>query len=519
MNLNPIDLASLNFTMAEIAGLTEEKQRKIIRKRWGELCVQHHPDKNGGRRDQFERVMAAYDNIFKSTAEAGDYKLDMNNYFKPTTITIPETAFDLLMQEDIQASYEELKKQFRTLNTEEDKKTFGQHYGSFLNLAQHVEKMQKTLNEKRVDAMAKADNASVYEVYIREWRKLIIRILGEEYLDGFQYREALATGDLWPVLATRKLLSPVKLLVISLNSLSLVGTTLASYFGIQVITGVMMNFMAVFNDGSMQSAGELVMLATKMGLLITALILPFYLSYNLAMVAFYMPTIASFLETLASPVNKLVRPVAEFMGVHPFVITVLFFTFAVGAVCALSAGVATGGSIELLLYVTAALSLYSFYLMGKIILKMYEISPAFGVFQGILIVGCTILGLLLPDSGQALDPLLSFFYAISNVCMLYYSDAMLENINLLTIEKMEVLPLPEETIPDSDIKMSLIGQQRALHSHRFFNTPKEASYLVKEERTLWQQTASFFGGGAKTATFDRPAVQPQLQQIEYSPAM
>lgn len=328
MNLNPTDLAVLHFTMAEIAGLSKEKQRTTIRKRWGELCLQYHPDKNGGARDQYERVMNAFKNIFKSQEEAGDYKLDINNYFKSTSITIPDTAFDLLMQENIQASYAELTKQFRTLNTEEEKKAFGAHYGPFLNLAQHVEKVQNTLNELRVEAMFAADNASVYEVYLREWRQLIIRILGEEYLDGFQYRQALATGDLWPILATRKLLSPVKLLVVSLNSLSLIGTTVVGYCATQVITDILMNFMAVFNDESMQSFGKLVLLATKMLFLIGAFILPFYLSANIAMVAFSLPTITSLLETLASPVNKLVRPAAELVGVHPFAMTVLFSVLA-----------------------------------------------------------------------------------------------------------------------------------------------------------------------------------------------
>ncbi|WP_218814513.1 hypothetical protein [Rickettsiella endosymbiont of Dermanyssus gallinae] len=66
-------------------------------------------------------------------------------------------------------------------------------------------------------------------------------------------------------------------------------------------------------------------------------------------------------------------------------------------------------------------------------------------------------------------------------------------------------PLPEENVPEQIREMVLREIKIGHCSAQFFNTPKDAPYLTKEDKTFWQQIDSFFGGGEKKAPLVKEA--------------
>ena len=105
-------------------------------------------------------------------------------------------------------------------------------------------------------------------------------------MDDFKYCHALATGYFTNILATRKLLSPIKAIVALLNTINLYFNRLASI--------VIFGFSLLSFDLSL---------------------LKLWFSYN---------CISGFLEFLASPVNHIVRPIAEYLGISSFILTAAF---------------------------------------------------------------------------------------------------------------------------------------------------------------------------------------------------
>ena len=206
----------LELKPSDLQNLSEDEQYKKIRHQWMRLSYRYHPDKNLDNplaTQTFQKITEAYNSLKKEGQGEGKWLPEVNKYFIKRPMDIPETAFDLLLQENIEAAYNELKLSFLELKTESEKEAFGDHYASFLNLAQSLEEIQEKLNQKRVRYLFKQDTESLKQYVTREWRALIIRLFAEEYLDYFQYRHALASGELLPILASRKLLSPIKIFV------------------------------------------------------------------------------------------------------------------------------------------------------------------------------------------------------------------------------------------------------------------------------------------------------------------
>ena len=500
-NINVKHLQTLELKNSDVCNLSDQARKNKIRQQWLKLTLQYHPDKNPEKGSSYLKFIQI-NNAYQALKENSVYSPEINHYFTRKPVDIPSTAFDLLLQENIEARYNDLTTAFLALTTEEKRKAFGAHYAPFLNLAQSLEQIKDKLYHTRGTVyLYKKEHESLRELITQEWRRLIIRLFAEEYLDDFQYREALATGNLGPILATRKVLSPVKCFVALLNSFNLIIRSSASYYFNTAMTKIMTDFMAFFTtikDGrfNLKEMGIVLVEMTGLALLIG---LPFYFIPYIAFATFSLPMVATTLELIASPINRLIRPLAAYTGLSPIALTALLSAAGAVAMYGLVSTVMITSIVGLLPYVTLALSLYNLFSIARFTLTLYNKHPALGIFQGILIVSIIAVSIIFPapiDPSQTYDVIAMFTLTLWNSISLYWLNKLMSKTDsVLQAEKVELLPLPEEPIPEPIREATLLGYKKATQSHRFFNTPENADYLKKEERTFWQQTSSFFGDG------------------------
>lgn len=157
-------------------------------------------------------------------------------------------------------------------------------------------------------------------------------------------------------------------------------------------------------------------------------------------------------------------------------------------------------SVSILPFLCNALLVYTIYGMGKLMIKMYELSPAIAFFQIILVALSSIIQILIPvpiPDSTPVNDLGIFLLCLTMASLTYTTNKKLENMSERDAEMMEILPMPTEPVSATFQQSSLIGYKKANWSHRLFNTPKDADYVKAEERTYAQQWSCFFGGGAK----------------------
>ena len=517
MLYNSQQLSLLELTNSDLNNLSPKEQFKKIRQQWIKLSYKYHPDKNPSNplaTQNFQKISEAYNFLTKKKKREDQYFSEINNYFKKIIIDIPETAFDLLLLENIETAYSELKLAFLELKTEDEKKSFGAQYASFLNLAQSLEEIQGELNKKRANYLFKQEKETLKIYFTREWRTLIIRLFAEEYLDDFQYRQALATGKLAPILATRKLVSPIKILVAILNSINLMICSSGHYFEISLTSKIATDFLHQY---SAYKSGKITVIKASiiaLEIIGSALLIcsPLYFIPTIAFSALGLPMIATTLECLASPVNKLIKPLAAYTKLSPFGLTTLFSILGAAAIYGLISTAMFTSALFLLEYASLALSFYCLYGMTKLIHNMYKLMPALGIFQSLFITSIMLISFLMPSPNATLpiNIIANFFTVLSSSSVLYWGNIFFENPSVGMAKKIEVLPLPEEEIPDSIKEATLQGNKKTAQSHRFFNTPKDAEFLEKEDRTFRQQTTSFFGGDTKKSIY----IAPHYEQVQ-----
>ncbi len=139
----------------------------------------------------------------------------------------------------------------------------------------------------------------------------------------------------------------------------------------------------------------------------------------------------------------------------------------------------------------------------------YEISPALGIFQGVLLALLIIPSLYIPgpDLEVPSNLILIFIANLANASSIYYVNWFLKNIQNAVAAVMEILPLPAEPISETVKEATLQCAKKAQRSHLFFKTPDDAQFIPAEERTFMQKTASFFGGGSRNSLNEHPREQ------------
>lgn len=487
------DLEILGLTPPDLDNLSAEEQSKKLRKQWYKLSLQYHPDRQPGYESQFQEITSAYNRL--TASDPNHYQHDITHYFTAQDVDIPDTAFDLTQQEGIHLSYEDLLHQFSNLPSEHVKQKFAQYYAPFLNLAISLEKQQEELNHKRAENFYAQTQEQFSQRLTREWRLLVLRIFAEEYLDDFLYRHALSTGEIWPILATRKLVNPLKGLICIVNGLLLLtvhgGAYLIEIISLQVIK----DFFMVYSNPNRNWYATAKVGAKLLALSIIS-VLPFYLMPSIAFYLMSLPFLRRCLEIIASPISQYIRPCSKRLACSEKKLSIVSLIGASTAIvwCAFHTSMILASLPMILSILNILISLYMLYSLAKLIKTLYQIQPAIAIFQVLLILGGILFQLAFPLPASVTAPTLAnlfgeFLLNLSTCTILEIVNSQLADMSAYQGELMEILPLPTEPIQPELKKACLLGYQKATWSHRLFQTPKDAPSLSIEEahatNTAW----------------------------------
>lgn len=471
---HPIDTTSSHLQALELDphqfnNLSKEQQRQKILEHWTYLCFTHHPrndPSNYRNYSHFYTINAAYNTL---TNSASPQRSHIDDYFSPITVIIPDTAFDLTQQEAIETRYQELKLEFSCLSTEEQKQAFIQKYLPFLNLAFSLAQRRTELNCERANYYHDRQTESFSNHVIREWRTLMIRIFGEEYLSDFQYRHAIATGELWPILATHKLCSPIKLIVATLSTIILALNASTNAVFKCIYNDILADLNRISPDDD-----EFFLFSLKISILI-------YLVGALQPITFLLfnlPKIAMLLECIASPMSRVVRPLATRMQCsNAFIAMTLFIAGSMLAYAFIYTSLLAYLTV-LLPYLSVALSIRIYYELAILTITLYHIHPVAGIVQGLILAMQISSGISMLQTHAAplsFNEERSFFLRqfATNIATHSMNQRLANNFTTMA-DEMASLPLPKEIVPQPIIDATLLGCDKATLSHRLFNTPKNA---------------------------------------------
>ena len=479
------DLAILDLEQQDLDHLSHEEQTSKLRRQWYLLSRRYHPDRNPGHEERFHAVTEAYNRLI--AGEPSLYEHEITPYYTAEEVVIPQTAFDLTHQEGIQLTHEALLRQFSTLRTEDAKKRFATYYAPFLNLATSLERQQSTLNHRRPQLFFEQSQENFWQRFLRDWRISMLKIFGEEYLDDFLYRQALSTGDLWPILATRKYCNVLKWLIAIFNSLSLFGIHAASYL-LEVITlRVFLEFHREYS-AQQRNVHALAISVAKIIAIGVACVLPFYVIPNIAYYLFSLSFLVRVLEVIASPVSQYVRPVSARLGCSEKMLSLLSMLGGslLATTCVLNMSMFLAALPTVLSVLNIFTILYMMYACVKLIRLMYELQPALAILQVILFAVAILIQILFPLPTSMTEPTLKNLFGavllnLSTCAILDLANTKLEDMSAYQAELMEILPLPEEPVSSQLQTACLLGYNKASWSHRLFQTPKDAPSISLEK--------------------------------------
>ncbi len=487
-------LQTLEIERNDISNKPDAEIVAHIRKQYKKLALTHHPDR-GGNISRFQLLKNAYEELIASTDENSN---ELTQYFEQKHIEISLKAFNLVMEEEIEHINTALRQEFSSLPNEQHKEQFAKKHANFFNLVQTLENNKKKIQQARIDALMQQEHDhSMKQIYINfviEWRKQIITLFGEEGLNDFQYREALAFGNLWPILNTYKLMLPTKWLAAIIGSIALCLLHID-------------NALPYLIFGNQPSYNALIVYK-----LITFFILISFLPTPAVFLVFGAPTIQKFLLLLACPHNLIIRPLQERFSEQPkFLITIGVALFALLASAATFFIFTTIPPEMLIALVQITLQFWSMFQNYVFIITDKELNGQYNYHFIKLLLTSTIFSVL--SIIVATLSLFSSMHAMMHhlpqpTTELLWEDQIFDflmNCNMSQIitnlqfyknfvaNITEQLPLPEEPSTDEVKNIYISENTRATQSHYFFKTPKDVrpknippreSFVPEEETHL-----------------------------------
>ena len=314
----------------QLVQLSDDELSTEIKQQKRRLVVKYHPDKNDGN-DQvtakFLAIMAAADELLNPK----ELNIGLLETVKPFAYHLPVDCIDHRIQEQIDDYFETMSNYFNSLSSKQEQQHFIDEHKTFLQFVLWLEQNSAKIRAVRGEAFYRTVHVpSLFTSLKQNWHKLIIQFFAEENLNDIVYREAIALGKLDSILATRKLVSPIKWLCFIVYS-TYDAITRALEHGLQeIIKDMCMDLDALSSDRY-----RIVPFLTKMVGVISAFALPLLLFPQLVLNMFALPLVVRGLFYLANPINQIIRPFSEYFNIAPIwvgLITASLGVVAFGAI-------------------------------------------------------------------------------------------------------------------------------------------------------------------------------------------
>lgn len=449
MYFSPYYLKKLNLNETDLVNLSDEEKIQKICLQWMLLSSAA----------ENETVVETYTNAYHELIPPYSYTFsDIHQYYDHTNIEVHDADFSFSHREQIEIAYQALLVEFSKLETEEDKKNFATQHREFISLARTLRQTRRdfemffalylhALYGKREEPLSKR--------IIYQWRISMIRLFGIEGLDDFQYRNALATGELMPILEKSKLYSPVKLFVALVNSIILV---------IQSSLNYVLDWHILLRFGfSLLSFHPIIIILIQ------------------------LPKIIQILEMLACPNNQIIRPLSDYSQLSAPTVAALLLGASLLMVYAVMYTSLVAALVSLLPYLQMMMFAYFLYSIGKLSVPFFRQSTldglvfviTFGLMFTVVMsikmylanaIDATIITLPREESKQWLT-----------LFGLYSMLTVMTSKPEQTQAHIKSLPKAYRPIPENVCESIKTRYNKANLSSLFFNTPRDAQAIRPTE--------------------------------------
>lgn len=488
-------LETLEFSFEEIAALSEldkETVFKAVSKQKRKLSLNYHPDKNKND-PQLTQKFLAMTKAYEALINTDEIRPSILDGIPPFDYPIPLDCIDLRIEEQIDDYFEKISFAYSALSAPEAKKNFVKEHESFLQFIIWLNKHRSEIHERRSEAFYQTiSEPSLSRTLYQDWNKLVLQLFAEENLDDITYREAIALGNLWPILAVRKLLSPLKWLCFLVFSAYNLLTTVLSHFLTKLFKTILADVKNLFSDWSriLPLIGAVALLVVMFS--IPSLLLPVALSQ----VLLSLPLLTRGLFYLANPINHLIRPIAEYFNISAVPVGILTAGLGIAAGAGLAVLFSFSSIITMLLVLAEILAVTTAISSFAVIKKLYDVAPAIAIILGII----ELVSLLMPKVPTAAETVLEGLMAclphLSALGINVLAYNRLSNLKERLSDEYSTLPLPEQNA--SELVKHVVEQatQKKYWSHTLFNTPEQQKVNPLKENKAWH-SMGFFGEGGR----------------------
>ena len=486
-------LEQLEFTPEAILNLSKLNKEDLLRAlklQKNKVALTCHPDKTGDNKElnkKFLTLMEIYPKLVKSL----NLQPDILSLITPIDYDIPLDCIDLRMEEQIDAHFETLLSQYRALSSDEERTEFVKKNETFLQFVNWLDKNRSKIHTARTEAFYQFTTApSLFKKINYEWNTLVTQLFAEENLDDITYREAIALGLFHQILATRKLLSPIKWLCLIVCGLYNLLTTTASHL-------FNMLLLSINDDLVNISSFRVITLLMKITLMIGILSLPSLLLPSAVLRTIYsLPLISRTLLCLANPINYIIRPIAEYFNISESKVGFAALALTVAAASALTTLAVTTSLMTTLIVLANIAAILYFISLIAFLKKLYEILPGLSIALGVVMTCTTLITqLFVPQAPiETISEILVTLAAIlSNLGINVLGYIVLTNLKEHTSKIYTTMPLPEEAAPDKVKEAMKEASLKNYWSHTLFNTSDQEKTNPAPKPEKSSHSMGFFG--------------------------